>query len=68
MLPDQYKRYYCWGAHVLVVLIDERPWLLDTVKLICEAGTGYNNIDLAAAAARGITVCNVPCYSTVWPS
>jgi glycerate dehydrogenase len=36
----------------------------DTVKLICEAGTGYNNIDLDAAKARGITVCNVPSYAT----
>ncbi len=35
-----------------------------TVKLICEAGTGYNNIDIAAAKERGITVCNVPGYST----
>ena len=34
-----------------------------TVKLINEAGTGYNNIDLAAARERGITVCNVPDYS-----
>lgn len=38
--------------------------LPDTVKLICEAGTGYNNIDLAVAKARGITVCNCPAYST----
>ncbi len=36
----------------------------DSVKLICEAGTGFNNIDLAAAKARGITVCNIPAYST----
>ena len=36
----------------------------DSVKLICEAGTGYNNIDLAAAKARGITVCNIPAYSS----
>lgn len=38
--------------------------LAPSVKLICEAGTGYNNIDLAAARARGIVVCNVPGYST----
>ena len=36
----------------------------DTVKLIVEAGTGYNNIDLNAAKKRGITVCNIPAYST----
>mmetsp|Transcript_153837 Transcript_153837/g.294956 ORF Transcript_153837/g.294956 Transcript_153837/m.294956 type:complete len:372 (-) Transcript_153837:102-1217(-) len=34
------------------------------VKLICEAGTGFNNIDLAAARAKGITVCNCPAYSS----
>lgn len=36
----------------------------ESVKLICEAGTGYNNIDLKAAGQRGITVCNIPAYST----
>lgn len=36
----------------------------DTVKLIVEAGTGYNNLDLEAAKEKGITVCNVPAYST----
>ncbi|WP_202710401.1 D-2-hydroxyacid dehydrogenase [Sporosalibacterium faouarense] len=35
-----------------------------SVKLICEAGTGYNNIDIEAASKRNITVCNVPGYST----
>lgn len=35
-----------------------------SVKLIVEAGTGYNNIDLDAARAKGITVCNIPAYST----
>lgn len=34
------------------------------VRLICEAGTGTNNIDLIAAENRGIKVCNVPNYST----
>lgn len=35
-----------------------------SVKLICEAGTGYNNIDIAAAREKNIAVCNVPGYST----
>ena len=34
------------------------------LKLICEAATGINNIDLEAAAARGIPVKNVAGYST----
>ncbi len=34
------------------------------VRLICEAGTGYDNLAVAAARAAGITVCNVPRYST----
>ena len=36
----------------------------DSVKLIVEAGTGYNNIDIEAAREKGITVCNIPAYST----
>ena len=36
----------------------------ESVKLICEAGTGYNNIDLEAARKKGITVCNIPAYSS----
>lgn len=36
----------------------------DSVQMICEAGTGYNNIDLAAARAKGIAVCNIPAYSS----
>lgn len=36
----------------------------DSVELICEAGTGYNNIDTLAARKRGIAVCNIPNYST----
>lgn len=35
-----------------------------SVKLICEAGTGYNNIDIVAAKEKGIAVCNIPTYST----
>ena len=35
-----------------------------SVELICEAGTGFNNIDITAAKEKNITVCNVPGYST----
>ena len=34
------------------------------LKLIQLAATGYNNVDLDAARARGITVCNVRGYSS----
>mmetsp|Transcript_37096 Transcript_37096/g.66828 ORF Transcript_37096/g.66828 Transcript_37096/m.66828 type:complete len:344 (+) Transcript_37096:175-1206(+) len=34
------------------------------VKLMCEAGTGYNNIPIALARSRGIDVVNIPTYST----
>ena len=35
-----------------------------SVRLLVEAGTGYNNIDLLAAKTKGITVCNIPAYSS----
>lgn len=33
-------------------------------KIIVRCGTGYNNIDVAAASARNIPVCNTPDYGT----
>ena len=35
-----------------------------SVKLLCEAGTGFNNIPVAAARQRNVPVCNCPTYST----
>ncbi len=57
------------GAEIIITKelplpVDLMRKLPDSVKLICEAGTGYNNIDIAAAGERGITVCNVPGYSS----
>lgn len=37
---------------------------LPELRCICVLATGYNVVDIAAAAARGIPVCNVPGYST----
>ena len=34
------------------------------LKLICEAATGYDNIDTAWCRSQGIAVCNVAGYST----
>lgn len=38
--------------------------LPDSVQLVVEAGTGYNNHDLAALKAKHIALANVPAYST----
>lgn len=46
------------NSKVTAAVIDALPQL----KLIVTRSTGYDHIDLAAAAARGIVVCNVPSY------
>jgi glycerate dehydrogenase len=55
-------------ADILVsnkVLIDAQTInAAGNLKLICIAATGTNNVDLAAAAEKGIPVCNVRGYAT----
>ena len=53
-----------------IILLNKTP-ITETVlaccpnlKLICVLATGYNVVDCAAAARRGIPVCNVPGYGT----
>ena len=47
-----------------VPLTDKIMAACPDLKLICVLATGYNVVDCAAAARRGIPVCNVPAYST----
>lgn len=55
------------GAQVLftnkTVLGAEVINALPDLECICVLATGYNVVDIAAASARGIPVCNVPGYS-----
>ena len=47
-----------------VPLTEEIMAACPDLKLICVLATGYNVVDCAVAARRGIPVCNVPAYST----
>ena len=37
---------------------------MDRAKIVVQAGVGFNHIDIAACARRGIPVCNTPDYGT----
>ena len=56
------------GADIVVsnkVRLDRDTLLhTDSLKLICVAATGTNNVDLATAAEKNISVCNVRAYAT----
>ena len=47
-----------------VLLTKEVMDACPSVRLVLIMATGYNIIDLEAATSRGITVCNIPAYST----
>lgn len=65
--PDEVAER-CADADIVItnkVVIDAATMArLPHLKLICVAATGMNNMDLAAAADRGIEVCNAVGYST----
>lgn len=47
-----------------VVINDDIMSQLPNLRFIGILATGYNNVDITAANRHGITVCNVPAYST----
>ena len=58
----------CYNADIIIT--NKTPITADVIaaaanlQLIAVTATGYNNVDIAAAAARNIKVCNVPAYGT----
>jgi glycerate dehydrogenase len=58
----------CYNADIIIT--NKTPVGADVMesasnlKMIAVTATGYNNIDLAAANKKDITVCNVPAYGT----
>jgi lactate dehydrogenase-like 2-hydroxyacid dehydrogenase len=51
----------CRSRHKLPARLIAR---MGRVKVIAQAGVGFNHIDIEAAAERGIPVCNTPDYGT----
>lgn len=47
-------------VQITAAVMDRCP----NLRFINEIATGYNNVDVAAAAERGIIVSNIPAYST----
>jgi phosphoglycerate dehydrogenase-like enzyme len=62
--PDLLSRAEGLLVWQMVTLDEATIARLQRCKIIVRCGTGYNNIDAAAASARGIPVCNTPDYGT----
>lgn len=58
------------AADVEIAISNKTTWDADIIatatnlQMIAVMATGFNVIDLEAANSRGITVCNIPAYST----
>lgn len=50
--------------HDIAMLTDASFARAPRCQAVIRAGVGYNNVDIVAAGARGIAVCNVPDYGT----
>ena len=65
--PEEFEKR-CADADIIV----QNKYRLDrkslekasSLKLVCEAATGFDNIDISFCRSRGIAVSNVPGYST----
>lgn len=65
--PEQIVEHAAGAEAVLVNKVElsaETISALPDLKYIGVTATGFNMVDLEAAAARGIPVCNVPTYGT----
>ncbi len=64
----EHRLQHIGGAEVVVtnkVVLDAGVLrAASRLRLVCLTATGTNNVDLEAAAGRGITVCNVRAYAT----
>lgn len=69
LLPREEVIKACYDSQIVIcnkTLFDgETINSLPNLKYIGLTATGYNNVDLKVASERGITVTNVPGYSTV---
>ena len=68
LTPPELVEERITGADVVVInkikMNETNLSRVDSVKLICLAATGYDNVDTVYCRQRGIGVCNVVGYST----
>lgn len=65
--PDQVAERLCDCEVAILNKIKMTSEIFDAaphLRLVCLTATGFDNVDLDAARAHGVAVCNVPGYST----